>query len=111
MSYSRKPESLATLLWKPRILQHVLPSQILCHRDDINEYGPVCALACAEIGSPLMWNSYYNDHMSESLWHLDYAPQHVSASCLFGKISVKNEYQCCRTKLLTLGVTRKVQGL
>jgi len=49
--------------------------------------------------------------MSESLWHLDYAPQHVSASCLSGKISVKNKYQCYRTKLLTLGVTRKVQGL
>ena len=49
----RKPES-TTLLWKPQILQHVLPSQNLCYRDDINEYGPVCALACAETGSPLM---------------------------------------------------------
>lgn len=54
VSHPRKSESLATLLWKSQILQHVLPSQILCHRDDINEYGPVCALACAETGSPLM---------------------------------------------------------
>ena len=54
VSHPRKPESLATLLWKQRILRHVLPSQILCHRDDTNEYGPACALACAETGSPLM---------------------------------------------------------
>jgi hypothetical protein len=43
--------------------------------------------------------------MSESFWHLDYAPQHALASCPSGKISAKNISNCEGSPILKVGVS------